>query len=155
MIEERQWKKGSFTVNFHFSNGIAHFEGFSMETVVSVKLGLKYRVLVKHPIDGKFWTMKGMENPMIQDEIEKVLKEHHKGFLSAKEFAFEVFDKTGTRKLFATRFDAEDKIPPEGYGNEHLVVQSFSWLFDLPEDLQSAAKQAIEEHFARVPNFSQ
>src|SRR4051812_33121323 len=101
MIEEKQWKKGSFTVGFHFSNGIAHFEGFSMETVVSEALELKYRVLVKHPTEGNFWTMKGMEEPMTQNEIQRVLEEKYNGFLVGKEFAFEIFDKTGKRKLFA------------------------------------------------------
>lgn len=103
--------KGSFTVGFHFSNGVAHFEGFSMETLVSSTLRLKYRVLLKHPVDGKFWTMKGMENPMTQDEIQEVLETQHRGFLGAKEYAFEVFDETGEEKLFATKFNADERFP--------------------------------------------
>lgn len=127
----------SFTTDFHFQNGIPFFEGFVMETVVSHRIEAKYRVLVKHPQDGHFYTMKGMEEPLTQDEIHKVLKEQHNGAIGAKEFAFEVFDKTGTRKLFATRFNAEEKIPADGYASDKLVVTTFSWIFDLPEDLKA------------------
>ena len=149
-IEEKQWKQNSFTAGFHFSNGVAHFEGFSMETVVSNALELTYRVLVKHPKDGNFWTMKGMENPIRQEQIQKVLDKKHNGYLDGKEFVFEVFDKTGKRPLFATKFNAEEKIPTEGYGSKHLVATSFCWAFDLPEDLQPLAKNAIEKHLAPI-----
>jgi len=146
-IKEKHWQNGSFTVQFSFSNGVAHFDGFAMETVVSHGLHLKYRVLVKHPVDGKFWTMKGMENPMSQDEISSVLKKQHKGYLAGTEFVFEVFDETGETRLFNSRFNAKDKISPEGYGSEHLVVTSFSWNYEFPtETLKQLAKQALEEH---------
>ena len=148
-IEDKHWQNGSFTVSFSFSNGIAHFEGFSMETVVSDSLALKYRVLVEHPVEGKFWTIKGMEDPMRQAEIQRVLNDLHKGFLAGKEFIFEVFDKTGKKNLFGTKFNAEDKIPAEGYGSEHLVVTSFTWSFPLPPDLQLEAKEALEKHMQK------
>lgn len=90
--------------------------------------------------------MKGMEKPMTQDEIRKVIDEVHKGYLSGMEFIFEVFDKTGERNLFGTKFDAKEKIPPEGYGNEHLVVTSFTWSFPLPKDLQPIAKKALQDN---------
>jgi len=92
--------------------------------------------------------MKGMESPMEQREIRKVLDEKHKGFLEGKEFAFEVFDNTGTTKLFATRFNATEKIPAEGYESEHLVATSFCWSFDLREELQPLARKAFEEYLA-------
>jgi hypothetical protein len=146
VLEDKHWQNGSFTVGFSFSNGVAHCEGFTMETVVSHALGLKYRIQVKHPIKGNFWVMKGMEKPMSQDEIRKVIDEVHKGHLSGKEFIFEVFDKTGEKNLFGTRFNAEEKIPAEGYGNEHLVFTSFTWSYPLPADLQPIAKAALEQH---------
>lgn len=120
-----------------------------MENVVSDALELKYRILVKHPVDGKFWTMKGMEEPMRQDEIQKVLDEKHKGSLPGKEFIFEVFDKTGKTNLFGTKFNAEEKIPAEGYGSEHMVFTSFTWSFPLPPELQIIAKKALEDHIRR------
>lgn len=146
VIQDKHWQNGSFTVGFSFSNGIAHFEGFRMETVVSHALELKYRILVKHPVDGKFWTMKGMEEPMRQDEIQRVLDKQHNGFLAGKEFIFEVFDKSGEKNLFGTKFNVDEKIPAEGYGSEHLVVTSFSWNFPLPPELQVIAKKALEDH---------
>jgi hypothetical protein len=145
-IEDKHWQNGSFTVSFSFSNGVAHCGGFSMETVVSDALELKYRILVKHPKDGKFWTMNGMEEPMRQDEIQKVLDKDHNGYLAGKEFVFEVFDKLGKTNLFGSRFNAVEKIPAEGYGSEHLVVTSFSWSFPLPSELQKLAKEALEKH---------
>lgn len=145
-MKDEHWQNGSFTVDFSFSNGVANFTGFVMETVVSCALELKYRVLVKHPIEGKFWTMKGMEEPMRQDDIQKVLKEQHKGYIAGKEFVFEVFDQTGEECLFATKFNAEERIPAEGYGSEHLVVTTFSWNFPLPPDLQQKAKKALKQH---------
>ena len=149
VIQDKHWQNGSFTVRFSFSNGIAHCEGFSMENVVSAALELRYRILVRHPIDGNFWTMKGMEEPMRQGEIQKVLDERHKGFLAAKEFIFEVFDKTG-KNLFGTRFNAEDKIPAEGYGSDKMVFTSFSWSFLLPPELQAMAKKALEDHMKKI-----
>ena len=148
-IEDKHWQNGSFTVGFSFSNGIAHCEGFSMETVVSTALKLKYRIQVKHPIEGNFWTMKGMEEPMSQDEIDKVLKEKHNGYISAKEFIFEVFDNTG-KNLFGTRFNAEEKIPAEGYGSDKMVWTSFNWSYPLRADLQILAKKALEAHMLKI-----
>jgi hypothetical protein len=121
-----------------------------MENVVSDALELKYRILVKHPVDGKFWTMKGMEEPMRPDEIQKVLDDRHKGFIASKEFIFEVFDKTGKRNLFGTRFNAEDKIPAEGYGSDKMVFTSFSWSFPLPPELQTIAKKSLEDHMKGI-----
>jgi len=149
-LEDKHWQNGSFTVGFSFSNGIAYCEGFTMETVVSHGLRLKYRMLVRHPVDGKFWTMKGMEEPMKQDEIQKAIDEKHKGSVPGKEFVFEVYDETGKERIFATQFDAEAKIPAKGYGNEHLVVTSFTWSFPLPEILQSIAKKALEDHMKGI-----
>lgn len=149
-MDDRHWQNGSFTVGFSFSSGVAHCEGFTMETVVSDALELKYRILVKHPVKGKFWTMKGMEKPMRQDEIQKVIDEQHRGFLAGKEFIFEVFDKTGERVLFGTKFNAEEKIPAEGYGSEHLVVTSFTWSFPLPPDLQEIAKETLKKHMQKI-----
>lgn len=145
-IQEKHWQNGSFTVGFGFSNGIAHCEGFTMETVVSIALGLKYRILVKHPLKGGFWTMKGMEDPMSQDEIEDAMKKFYNGYLNGSEFIFEVFDNTGKELLFGTKFNAADRIPSEGYGTEHLVVTSFTWSFPLPEKMRPIAKKALEEH---------
>lgn len=146
VIQDKHWQNGSFTVGFGFSNGIPHCEGFTMETVVSTALDLKYRILVKHPLKGDFWTMKGMEVPMSQDDIEKALKEFHNGYLSGKEFIFEVFNKTGGELLFGTKFNAAEKIPAEGYGSDHLVVTSFTWTYPLPEEMQQVAKKALEDH---------
>lgn len=126
----------SFTTSFHFHNGCAFFDGFTMETVVSNHIGAKYRVLIKHPADGKFWTMKGLEEPMTQTEIGKVLKNLHKGALIGKDFAFEVFDKTGTEKLFATVFNAQDRIPADGFSSDKEVFTTFSWAFELPESMR-------------------
>jgi len=148
-MNDKHWKNGSFTVGFSFSSGVAHCNGFSMETVVSDSLELKYRILVKHPIDKKFWTMKGMENPMREEEIQKVLDEKHNGFLAGKEFIFEVFDNTGDN-IFGTKFDATEKIPSEGYGSEHLVITSFSWSYPLPLNLQKKAKESLEVHMQGV-----
>jgi hypothetical protein len=149
-LDEKHWQNGSFTVSFSFSNGFAYCEGFSMETVVSDALELKYRIQVKHPVEGGFWTMKGMEEPMRQAEIREVIKERHKGSIVGKEFIFEVFDKTGKRNIFGTRFDTEEKIPPEGRGSEHLVVKSYTWSYPLPEDLQLIAKKALEDYSERI-----
>lgn len=148
-MEDKHWQNGSFTLSFSFSNGIAYCEGFTMETVVGDALKLKYRMLVKHPVDGKFWTMKGMEEPMRQDDIQKVIDERHKGSIAGKEFIFEVFDETGKTNLFGTKFNAEEKIPAEGYGSEHLVVTSFTWSLPLPPELQFIAKKALEDHMKR------
>ena len=149
-IEERQWKRSSFTVRFTFSNGAARCEGIDPDTVVSGALKLRYRIQVKHPVDGKFYTMKRMEEPMRLREVQKALDERHNGFLDGKEFVFEVFDKDGKRSLFATKFNAEEKIPSEGFGSEHLVAKSFCWGFELPPDLQPVAKEAIEKYLAPV-----
>jgi hypothetical protein len=124
----------SFTTDFHFQNGVAYFEGFILETVVSNRIGAKYRVLVKNPKDNHFYTMKGMEEPLKQDEIRKVMDERYKGSIGADEFAFEVFDNTGQKKLFAIRFNAKEKIPSDGYSTDKLVVTSFCWAFDMPKD---------------------
>lgn len=128
--------KLSFTVGFHFQNGHAYCSGFSTETVVSVNVGAKYRILVKHPKDGKFWTMKGMEEPMTQQEIHEVIEKKHHGALRREEFAFEVFDETGKEKLFATRFNAQERIPPDGFAPDKEVFTTFSWAFELPEHLK-------------------
>jgi len=87
---------------------------------------------------------------MRQDKIQEVLDKEHSGCLAGKEFVFEVFDKTGETRFFNTRFNAEEKIPAEGYGLEHLVVTSFSWSFPLPEELQKIAKEALENHVSGI-----
>ena len=133
----------SFTVGFHFGNGHAYCSGFSLETVVSVKVGAKYRILVKHPKDGKFWKMKGMEEPMSQDEIHEVLKHHHHGALRAEEFVFEVFDRDGAL-LFHSKFNAQERIPPDGYAPDKIVWTSYSWAFELPERLKKEASKEAE-----------
>jgi hypothetical protein len=133
----------SFTADFDFASGKAFFTGFALETVVSKKIGAKYRVLVKNPADGFFYTMKGMEEPLTQDEIDHVLKERYKGAIMAEEFAFEVFDRTG-EKIFATKFNAADKIPPDGFNPEKMVFTSFSWPFPLTDRLKSLLNEKTE-----------
>lgn len=136
MTTERKEDRLSFTACFHYSGGKSFFAGLSLETVVSTNIGAKYRVLMMNPQDKQFWTMKGMEEPLTQDEIYGVLKERYKGVLCGQEFAFEVFDSTGKRKLFATRFNAQEKMPSDGCASDKAVYTSFSWAFDLPEDLK-------------------
>lgn len=126
----------SFTTSFRFQNGRAFFRGFTLETVVSQRINAKYRVLAKNPNDGKMYTLKGMEEPMPQKEINKVLNEQRHGALCFEEFAFEVFDETGKEKLFATKFNAQEKNPPDGYAPDEIVYTSFSWAFELPERLK-------------------
>lgn len=125
----------SFTASFHFQSGHAFFDGFTQETVVSVRIKAKYRVLVKNPEDDHMYTMKGMEKPLSQEEIRKVLKEKHQGSIHGEEFAFEVFDEKGER-LFATKFNAQERIPPDGFESNKVVYTSFSWVFELPEGLR-------------------
>ena len=144
MTPASQNERLSFTANFHYSGGKTFFSSLSPETVVSHNIGAKYRVLMMNPNDNQFWTMKGMEEPMTQDEINDVIKERHRGALCGTEFAFEVYDSTGDRKLFATRFNAQDKIPADGHASDKAVYTSFSWVFDLPEDLKKLAE--IGEH---------
>lgn len=153
VIKDEHWQNGSFTVGFSFSNGAAHCDGFRTETVVSDALELKYRILIKHPIDGKFWTMKGMEEPMRQNKIDEVIRKRHNGFLAGKEFIFEVFDKEGNH-LFGTRFDAEERIPPDAHKSDRVVFTSYSWTFPFKsEKLQQLAKQALEEHERKIESF--
>ncbi len=122
----------SFTVSFHYQNGVSYFDGFILETVVSENIGAKYRVLVKKPGTDDFYTMKGMEEPMNQDGIDVVLREKHNGSIPAKEFVFQVFDNSGSKKLFESKFNVAERIPQDGYGSDKMVVNSFSWSFDLP-----------------------
>ncbi|GEM_PF-5319451 len=131
-MRDPKHERMSFTVDFNFESGKAFFTGFAMETVVSKKIGAKYRVLVKNPVDGFFYTMKGMEEPLTQDEIDQVLKERYKGAIMAEEFAFEVFDGTG-EKIFATKFNAADKIPADGFNPQKMVFTNFSWAFELSD----------------------
>lgn len=141
MITEHKEDRLSFTARFHYSGGKAFFTGLSPETSVSKNIGAKYRVLMMNPKDNQFWTMKGMEEPLTQDEIYDVLKEHYEGVLCGQEFAFEVFDSTGKRKWFATRFNVQEKIPSDGYASDKVVYTSFSWAFDLPEDLMELVRK--------------
>lgn len=129
----------SFTVGFYFQSGKASFTGFKMETVVSSKIGAKYRVLVKNPDDGYLYTMKGMEEPMNQAEIRAVLKERYNGAIMADEFAFEVFDSEGS-KIFATKFNAADKTPADAFKPDKEVFTSFSWAFELSNAQKQASK---------------
>ena len=76
--------------------------------------------------------MKGLEEPMTQGEIDKVLEEKYGGSIGADEFAFEVFDKSNKR-IFATKFDASVKIPH--LNNDQTSWTTFSWAFDLPDYL--------------------
>lgn len=152
VIKDSHWQNGSFSVRFSFSNGIAYCSGFGSESLVSNALGLKYMILLKHPIDKNFWTLKGMEEPLSQDEIHDVIEKRHKGSIAGEEYIFKVFDNTG-KLLFGTRFDASEKIPPKGYGSEHFVVTSFSWTFPLPPDLQKLAKDALEKHEEKIRSF--
>ncbi|MDD4319431.1 MAG: hypothetical protein PHW10_03865 [Candidatus Peribacteraceae bacterium] len=135
-MSDQKLERMSFTVNFNFQSGKAFFTGFAMETVVSKKIGAKYRVLVKNPADGFFYTMKGMEEPMTQDKIDQVLEERYKGALMAEEFAFEVFDRSG-EKIFATRFNALDKISADGFSSEKIVFTNFSWPFELSDSTKA------------------
>ena len=121
----------SFTARFDFSGGRSFFKGFSPN-----RIDVKYRVLMMNPKDNHFWTMKGMEEPMTLDEIDEVIKERYGGSLCGEEFAFEVFDNSGKRKLYATKFNAQEKIPPDGYASDKWVITSFSWAFELPDDLK-------------------
>jgi len=125
----------SFTVDFNFENGYAYCSGFSLETVVSMRIGAKYRILVKHPEDGKFWTVKGMEKPMPQRETQDVIEKRHHGALRGAEFIFEVFDRDDA-PLFNTKFNAQERIPPDGYAPDKIVWTSYSWAFELPERLK-------------------
>ena len=125
----------SFTVSFHFHSGRAFFDGFTLETVVSRRINAKYRILAKNPTDGHMYTFKGMEEPMSQKEINDVLDEQHNKTLCFEEFAFEVFDETGKDLLFATKFNAQDKVPPNGNSSDNVVYTTFSWAFELPERL--------------------
>lgn len=125
----------SFTADFSFQRGIPVFGGFALETIVSKESGAKYRVLVKKPDDGHFYTIKKMEEPMLQDEIDRVLREHYYGGIEADEFIFEVFDGSNN-KIFATRFNAKERVPAEGYDSDKFVWTSYSWHFDLPTRLE-------------------
>lgn len=121
-----------FEVNFHFQTGKAFFTGFGFEDVVSKKIGAKYRVLVKNPADGYFYTMKGMEEPMNQDQIDQVLKDRYTGAIMADEFAFEVFNRQG-EKIFATKFNAVEKMSPDAFNPEKTTWTHFSWSFELSD----------------------
>ncbi|OGJ54148.1 hypothetical protein A3D11_03935 [Candidatus Peribacteria bacterium RIFCSPHIGHO2_02_FULL_49_16] len=123
----------SFTADFYFENGKAYFTGFALETVVSVNIGAKYQVLVKRE-DGKFWSLKKMESPLSQDDVQKVIDELG-GSIMGEEFLFKVFDKND-KEIFGTRFNVSERIPPDGYSNDKLVMTNYSWVFDLPEYLQ-------------------
>ena len=125
-------EKMSFTVDFDFQNGKAVCIGFALETVVSKKINAKYRILVKNPADGYFYTMKGMEEPLTQEEIDVVLKERYNGGIMADEFAFEVFNGDG-EKIFATKFNAADKTPADAFNSEKMVFTNFSWSFELSD----------------------
>jgi len=135
MIDSKQGKM-SFTVDFHFQNGKAICTGFAMETVVSKKINAKYRILVKNPADGYFYTMKGMKEPLTQEEINSVLREKYKGGITAEEFAFEVFNGEG-EKIFATKFNATDKTPADAFNPEKMVFTNFSWSFELSDNDKS------------------
>ena len=127
-------EKFSFTVGFHFQPERAFFDGFTAETVVSDRIGAKYRVLVRNPADNAFYSIQGMEDPKTQDEIDQVLEERYNGCICANEFAFEVYDNENN-KIFATRFDVSDRIPT--LNNDQEQWTTFSWVFDLPAHLQS------------------
>lgn len=149
-IQDKHWQTSSFTVRFSFSNGVAHLTDLMAENVVNNALGLKYRILVKHPVEGGFWMMKGMENPMTEDEIDNALNKFHNGYLSGSEFVFEVYQSDGKTNLFATKFNVEDKIPDEAFKSDRLVITPFTWSFPLPQDLQVSAKQALENHVLKI-----
>jgi hypothetical protein len=135
MNNEDKENRLSFTTDFHYENGKAFFQGFALETVVSNRINARYRVLVRHPDDGHLYNMKGMEKPMTQDQIQEVIENQHSGSLCGEEFAFEVFDDKD-ELLFATKFNAQERIPPDGYHSDKMVSTSFSWIFDLPERLR-------------------
>lgn len=131
-MSDSKQERMSFTVNFNFQSGTAFFTGFALETVVSKQIGAKYRVLVKNPADGYFYTMKGMEEPMTQDQIDQVIKERYRGAIMADEFAFEVFNGEG-EKIFATKFNAADKMSADAFNPEKTVFTNFSWPFELSD----------------------
>ncbi len=121
-----------FTAMFRFQGGKAFFEGFTLETAASKQRRVTYRVLVNNPADGAFYTMKFMEEPLGQREIQKVLERHYHGSLMADEFAFEVFDAE-SHLLFATRFDAHSKVPAQAASAKNMIVMTFSWSFPLKD----------------------
>jgi len=132
-------EKLGFTASFHYQSGRPFFDGFTQETNVSNEIGAKYRILVMHPEEKAFYTMKGMEEPMTQREIRKVLQERYGGSIRADEFAFEVFDAVGN-KIFKTRFDASAKSIGGG-GADSTTFTTFSWSFELPDDLKAKVRE--------------
>jgi len=141
-MSDLKMEKLGFTTSFHYQSGIPSFDGFTMETRVSSDIGARYRVLVMHPEEKAFYTMKGMEEPMTQQEIRTVLQERYGGSIRADEFAFEVFDVDGN-KIFKTRFDAAEK-PIGGGGTDSTTFTTFSWSFELPDNLKAKVKKGQE-----------
>ena len=139
-----------------FNNGVAHLTDFDAYNVVNNALSLKYRILMKHPNPTKegFWTMKEMEKPMTESEIENALKKIHSGYLSGTEFVFEAYRGDGVTSLFATKFNVEEKIPDEAFKSDKWVITSFTWSFELPPDLQKIAKKALQDHMDAITSRS-
>lgn len=137
-------EKLGFTTSFHYQSGMPFFDGFTQETRVSNEIGAKYRVLVMHPEEKAFYTMKGMEEPMTQREIRAVLQERYRGSIRADEFVFEVYDAEGN-KIFKTRFNAAEK--PIGDGRtDSTTFTTFAWSFELPDNLKVKVKEGQEDN---------
>lgn len=142
--------KFSFSIGFHFSRGIPQCEGPTLETVVGYGIGAMYRIGVKKSESKHPWSsLPELNEPKSFKDISAGFDEF--GPLCGDVFLFEVFDKDG-KCIFQSEFNAKEKCPPDGYGNDKLVATSFSYLFDLPERLQPLAKQALEEHVSKRSN---
>lgn len=125
-------KKLFLTVIFFFQSSKAFFSGIAPSSIAD-EIGAKFRVLVRNPTDGYLYTMKGMEVPLSIEEIKKVLEHNYNGSIMANEFAFEVYDATGFM-VFATKFNAGDKIPSDAHEPDTTVYQKFSWSFELSDE---------------------
>ncbi len=136
----------SFTVDFHYSQGVPLCEGLALETVVSLGIGAKYRIGVRKTKD-TWSTVPGLETPQRFGDVNALIDK--RGPLCGDIFLFEVFDTDG-QQLFQTVFDAKAKCPPDGYASDKLVCTSFTYLFALPEQLHSLAKEALARHAAPI-----
>ena len=81
-----------------------HKDNYSQIWHLDLHKSLKVKVLVKHPKDGNFWTMKNLEDPVTAKEFNRILRRHHKGYLAGHEFVFQVFN--GEEKIWESKYDS-------------------------------------------------